>query len=267
MPNQSAPEVQAEVLEATVPIYPSTSSDASDLERAESLRSRNGATKGKFYQVPSETPKGVDWRSKGSKIVHSFTQDITTRKTPGTTERVPKTSGDYFTTFVPSYKWVSTYQWKANLWRDIVAGLTVGLMVVPQGMSYAKLAGLPVQYGLYAAFAPLYIYAVFGSSRQLSVGPVAITSLLLGSGLSDLMAGRGISEDDDSYESTYVQLAIQTSFLVGVVYLGMTIFRLGFITSFLSHSVISGFTSGAAIVSFALACMQADVNLGMLNRP
>jgi Sulfate permease family len=259
MSNQSSPEAQAEVLEATVPVYSSTSSDASDLERQESLRSRNGAStkgKGKVYQVPSESPKKVDWHSKGSKIIHSFAQDITTKKTWGSTERVPKTSSDYLGTFVPSYKWVSTYQWKSNLWRDLVAGLTVGMMVVPQGMSYAKLAGLPVQYGLYAAFAPLYIYAVFGSSRHLSVGPVAITSLLLGSGLSDLMARRGISEDADNYETIYVQLAIQTSFLVGVIYLAMTILRLGFITSFLSHSVISGFTSGAAIVSIRVSpCM------------
>jgi Sulfate permease family len=252
MQNLPSPETQADNFEDTMPIYPTSSTVASDLEHQQSVRDR----KDKTYPVPSESPKGVDWRSKGKKIARSFAQDLTTKKTPGSTERVHKTSSDYAGTLVPSYRWLSTYQWKSTLWRDAVAGLTIGLMVVPQGMSYAKLAGLPVQYGLYAAFAPLYIYAVFGSSRHLSVGPVAITSLLLGDGLSAVMAGRGISDDDDGYESVYVQLAIQTSFLVGIIYLAMTIFRLGFITSFLSHSVISGFTSGAAIVSFSLSCMR-----------
>jgi MFS superfamily sulfate permease-like transporter len=114
--------------------------------------------------------------------------------------------------------------------------------------SYAKLAGLPVQYGLYSALVPLYVYAVFGSSRHLSVGPVAITSLLLSTGLTKVLEEEGVPVDDPTYEPRYIQLAIQTSLLVGLVYVAMAALGLGFITLFLSHAVISGFTSGAAIV-------------------
>jgi sulfate transporter 4 len=107
---------------------------------------------------------------------------------------------------------------------------------------------LPVQYGLYSALVPLYVYAIFGSSRQLSVGPVAITSLLLSSGLTSVLEQEGVAADDPSYEGRYIQLAIQTALLVGIAYGLMAALRLGFITLFLSHAVISGFTSGAAIV-------------------
>lgn len=74
-----------------------------------------------------------------------------------------------------------------NLITDIIAGLTVGVMIVPQSMSYAKLAGLPVEFGLYSSLVPIYAYAFFGSSRQLAVGPVALVSLLLNSALTVAM--------------------------------------------------------------------------------
>jgi hypothetical protein len=201
----------------------------------------------KVYPVPSESPKvgaKANLCGKITKVAQRCYQDLRTNETG----REPKAAEDWIMAFIPACKWLRSYRWKSTLWRDVVAGLTVGIMVIPQGMSYAKLAGLPVQYGLYSALVPLYVYAVFGSSRHLSVGPVAITSLLLSTGLTKVMEARGVSEDDETYESQYVQLAIQTSFLVGVLYLAMTIFRLGFITMFLSHAVISGFTSGAAIV-------------------
>lgn len=113
----------------------------------------------------------------------------------------------------------------------------------------AKLAGLPVQYGLYSALVPVYAYAFFGSSRQLAIGPVALISLLLSTGLSQVLERRGMSIDDAGYADAYATLAIQTSFLVGVTYILMGLVRLGFVTIFLSHAVISGFTTGAAVVS------------------
>jgi sulfate transporter 4 len=164
-----------------------------------------------------------------------------------------RSTGDWIGAFLPCWMWLRTYRGKSNLWRDAVAGLTVGTMVIPQGMSYAKLAGLPVQYGLYSALVPLYAYAIFGSSRHLSVGPVSITSLLLSTTLANVMAEKGIPADDPSYEAVYVQLAIQMSFLVAVLYTGLALLRLGFITLLLSHAVISGFMSGSAIVSSCFA--------------
>lgn len=159
-----------------------------------------------------------------------------------------KSPREWMETLLPCSRWLPAYEWKSTLMRDVVAGLTVGVMVVPQGMSYAKLAGLPVQFGLYSAFVPLYFYALFGSSRQLAIGPVAIVSLLLSSGLIDVMNRKGISTDNDDYQAIYNRMAVQISFMVGVAFMVMGVARLGFITTFLSHAVISGFTSGAAIV-------------------
>jgi hypothetical protein len=86
---------------------------------------------------------------------------------------------DWLGVLLPASSWLLKYPWKENLLADVVAGLTVGVMVIPQSMSYAKLAGLPVQFGLYSSLVPIYAYAMFGSSRHLAVGPVALVSLLL----------------------------------------------------------------------------------------
>jgi sulfate transporter 4 len=117
-------------------------------------------------------------------------------------------------------------------------------------MSYAKLAGLPVEYGLYSAFIPTFVYGLFGTSRQLIVGPVALISLLLGNGLSHQMKNLGIGMEDTNYTQVITTLAIQTSFIVGILNVAMGLFRLGFVTAFLSHAVISGFISGAAVIIF-----------------
>ena len=159
-----------------------------------------------------------------------------------------KSLDDWLGFLLPSWVWLKAYEWRTTLGSDLVAGLTVGVMVVPQSMSYAKLAGLPVEYGLYSALVPVYAYAFFGSSRQLAVGPVALISLLLSTGLSDLLDKTGHSTTDSDYKTLYAQLAIQTSFLVGVTYIAMGLLRLGFITIFLSHAVVSGFTTGAAVI-------------------
>lgn len=115
-------------------------------------------------------------------------------------------------------------------------------------MSYAKLAGLPVEYGLYSAFMPVFTYSLFGSSRQLAVGPVAIISLLLSSGVSEILTAENVDKEDPLYQRRYVQLAVQISFLVGITNMIMGFARMGFVTNFLSHAVISGFTSGAAFI-------------------
>ena len=150
---------------------------------------------------------------------------------------------------LPCSRWLKSYRWKEALGADIVAGLTVGVMVLPQSMSYAKLAGLPVEYGLYSALFPIYSYAIFGSSRQLAVGPVALISLMLKTGLTDVLKNQGFEEGvTPEYQQVYNRLAIEASFLVGVSYILMGLARLGFVTIFLSHAVISGFTTGAAVI-------------------
>lgn len=140
--------------------------------------------------------------------------------------------------FLPILEWLPNYQ-KSWLAGDISAGLTVGIMLIPQGMAYAMIAGLPAVYGLYAALVPQIIYAVFGTSRQLAVGPVAMDSLLVASGL---MAFATTGSDQ------YILLAIILALMMGVFQLLLGIIRMGFLVNFLSKPVISGFTSAAAII-------------------
>jgi SulP family sulfate permease len=122
---------------------------------------------------------------------------------------------------------------------DLNAGITVAIMLVPQGMAYAVLAGMPPVYGLYASIVPLLLYAIFGTSRQLAVGPVAMVSLLVVAGVGELA---------DVGSDRFIQLAIMTALGVGVFQLLMGVFRMGFMVNFLSHPVLSGFTSAAAII-------------------
>lgn len=140
--------------------------------------------------------------------------------------------------FLPILQWLPGYS-KGNLHGDISAGLTVGVMLIPQGMAYALLAGLPPIYGLYASTIPLIIYAIFGTSRQLAVGPVAMVALLVANGVGEL-APLGSEE--------YIALAILLAMMVGLFQLTLGIFRLGFLVNFLSNPVISGFTSAAALI-------------------
>jgi len=139
---------------------------------------------------------------------------------------------------VPAFGWLLGYQ-RNDLKGDLSAGLIVAIMLVPQGMAYAMLAGLPPVMGLYASTVPLLVYALFGSCRHLAVGPVAMISLLVFAGLSPL-AEPGSKE--------YISLALLLSFLVGASKLILGLTRMGFLMNFLSPAVISGFTSAAAIV-------------------
>ncbi|RZO57782.1 MAG: solute carrier 26 family protein, partial [Sandaracinaceae bacterium] len=143
------------------------------------------------------------------------------------------------TKWVPALGWLRGYDARRDLAGDVSAGLTVAVMLIPQGMAYAMLAGLPPVIGLYASVVPLLVYALLGTSRQLAVGPVAMVSLLVATGVGAL-AEAGSSE--------YVLLAVVLAGMVGVLQLAMGVFRLGKLVTFLSHPVISGFTSAAAII-------------------
>ena len=139
---------------------------------------------------------------------------------------------------LPSLDWLGSYT-HTQFKNDLSAGLTVGIMLIPQGMAYAMIAGLPPIYGLYASTIPLLIYAFLGTSRHLAVGPVAMVSLLTAAGIGTLAEGG---------TEVYIALAITLAFLVGLIQFLLGIFRLGFLVNFLSHPVISGFTSAAALI-------------------
>jgi MFS superfamily sulfate permease-like transporter len=138
----------------------------------------------------------------------------------------------------PFLSWVQGYS-KAHLQADLVAGLTVALVLIPQSMAYAQLAGLPPYFGLYAAFLPPMLAALFGSSRQLATGPVAVVSLMTFASLAPLAT---------TGSERFIQYAIVLAFMVGIVQLALGLLRLGLVVNFLSHPVVNGFTNAAAII-------------------
>ncbi|HUU03438.1 MAG TPA: SulP family inorganic anion transporter [Myxococcota bacterium] len=139
---------------------------------------------------------------------------------------------------LPFLKWFKGYT-ATSLRADLLSGVTVALVLIPQSMAYAQLAGLPAYYGLYAAFLPPMVAALFGSSNQLATGPVAVVSLMTAAALEPL-ATAGSAE--------YIAYAILLALLVGVFQLLLGILRLGLIVNFLSHPVVNGFTNAAAII-------------------
>ncbi len=139
---------------------------------------------------------------------------------------------------IPGLSWLKTYHW-TDLRGDLSAGGIVAIMLIPQGMAYAMLAGLPPVYGLYASTLPLIVYALTGSSKHLAVGPVAMISLLVFSGISPLA---------EPNTDQYIHLVLLLTLMVGGMQFIMGLLKLGFFINFFSHAVISGFTSAAAII-------------------
>ncbi len=138
----------------------------------------------------------------------------------------------------PFLDWHKGYG-KDALRHDCIAGITVAVVIIPQSMAYALLAGLPAVYGLYAAATAPIIGALWGSLRQLSTGPIAIMSLLV---LTTLMP---LAEPGSP---RFIELSFLLATMVGVVYLAIGLFRMGVIMSFISHSAVKGFTSAAALI-------------------
>mmetsp|Transcript_16112 Transcript_16112/g.32643 ORF Transcript_16112/g.32643 Transcript_16112/m.32643 type:complete len:745 (+) Transcript_16112:65-2299(+) len=158
---------------------------------------------------------------------------------------------------LPFLSWVPLINW-GTLRADLIGGLTVLVMLIPQSMSYADIAGMPLVTGLYASFMPALVYSLTGNSRQLAVGPVAMVGILLSASLEGLLteeecpAYYGPDRNGQAqYElcpDEYHKLGILTAFLVGLIQLAASFFQLGFVISFLGHPVISGFTSAAAVL-------------------
>jgi SulP family sulfate permease len=140
--------------------------------------------------------------------------------------------------YLPILRWLPAYR-REHLPGDFIAGMVLGVMAVPQSMAYALLANLPPQVGLYATLAPLLVYAVFGTSRTLSIGPVALVSLLTGTMIAQLAPPQSAQA---------MQLALLAALVVGVAQVALGAMRMGFVVNFLSHPVLSGFTSAAAVV-------------------
>ena len=139
---------------------------------------------------------------------------------------------------LPILGWAPSYT-RPQAVNDLVAAVIVTIMLVPQSLAYAMLAGLPPQVGLYASILPLIAYALFGTSRALAVGPVAVVSLMTAAAVGQIAAS-GTPE--------YLMAAITLAFLSGIVLIAMSVLRLGFLANFLSHPVISGFITASGIL-------------------
>ncbi len=140
--------------------------------------------------------------------------------------------------FFPFMSWFKGYD-LPSLRTDFISGITVALVLIPQSMAYAQLAGLPPYYGLYASFLPPMVAALFGSSRQLATGPVAVVSLMTSASLEPLaIAG----------SPGYIAYAILLALSVGAFQFALGVLKLGLVVNFLSHPVVNGFTNAAAII-------------------
>jgi len=138
---------------------------------------------------------------------------------------------------IPILEWLPNYN-TSRFRGDFIAGITVAIILIPQGIAYALIAGLPPIYGLYCALAPQVMYAIFGSSRQVAIGPVAMDSLIVATGVSTL----ALTGSD-----SYIAITILLALIVGIVQFLMGVLRLGFVVNFLSKPVITGFASAVAL--------------------
>ena len=153
-------------------------------------------------------------------------------------------------TYLPILTWGRAYN-RSAFSNDLVAALIVTIMLIPQSLAYALLAGLPPEAGLYASIAPIILYAIFGTSRALAVGPVAVVSLMTAAALSNIV---------EQGTMGYAVAALSLAALSGVILLAMGLFRLGFVANFLSHPVIAGFITASGII---IAASQLKHILGI----
>ncbi|MBU2360788.1 MAG: sodium-independent anion transporter, partial [Alphaproteobacteria bacterium] len=140
--------------------------------------------------------------------------------------------------YLPILTWGRTYS-RANLSNDLVAAVIVTIMLIPQSLAYAMLAGLPPEAGLYASIAPIILYAIFGTSRALAVGPVAVVSLMTAAAIGNIA---------DQGTMGYALAALTLAALSGGMMILMGVFRLGFLANFLSHPVVAGFITASGIL-------------------
>jgi len=161
---------------------------------------------------------------------------------------------------LPIIQWLPRYS-KEKLIGDFIAGVTVGLMVIPQSMAYANLAGLPPAYGLYSSFMGVFVYAIFGTAKDVSVGPTALMSLIVAESFSelehppagfenqcsDIQSYEYCCQDGDDWACTPVHLAVAATLISGLFQIGMGFLNFGVIVDYIGFPVFNGFTTAAAI--------------------
>uniref|UniRef100_A0A1I7SGV5 Sulfate_transp domain-containing protein n=1 Tax=Bursaphelenchus xylophilus TaxID=6326 RepID=A0A1I7SGV5_BURXY len=169
----------------------------------------------------------------------------------------PRALFGFLSSLLPILEWLPAYRWKEDFMSDLIAGVTVGIMVVPQGMAYASLANVPPVVGLYANFIAIFIYMFFGTSRHISVGTFAVASMMVGN--AQIIQFENFNATMSAWEPQMTKFGVAVSPLtltssltlgVGVAQLVMGLFRLAFLTKYISDPLVSGFTTGAAMHVF-----------------
>ena len=167
-----------------------------------------------------------------------------------TTRVAPKRKAFSLARYVPALGWIRTYNAETAT-NDLIAAVIVTIMLIPQSLAYALLAGLPPEAGLYASIVPIILYSIFGTSRSLAVGPVAVVSLMTAAAIANVTA---------TIEVGYATAALTLAGLSGIILVAMGLLRLGFVANFLSHPVISGFITASGLL---IAASQLKHLLGV----
>uniref|UniRef100_A0A914HX37 SLC26A/SulP transporter domain-containing protein n=2 Tax=Globodera rostochiensis TaxID=31243 RepID=A0A914HX37_GLORO len=225
---------------------------------SKNIKMEDGAPAKCYNAIPTKESEGEKSDVKMSRGTESFASFA---------DRCLLISSNAIQYILPILDWLPAYNMRDNLHNDLVTGLTVGIMVVPQGMAYATLAGVDPVYGLYSCFFSAFFYMLFGTSKHISIGTFAVASMMVGSVCAKLLPnqqtvsgtaklingtlsrgtegnGIGIPLDD---EITPLMLTSTLTFGVGCFQLFLALFRLSFLTNYFSDSLISGFTTGAAV--------------------
>lgn len=166
----------------------------------------------------------------------------------------------------PFLTWAPLLKDSAVLRADVIAGITVALVLIPQSMAYAQLAGLPAYFGLYIAFTPVFVAALWGSSKQLATGPVAVVSLMSATTIAAIVGGTAAGNPGSELASQYILLMMFLTLMVGCFQFFLGFFKLGLIVNFLSHPVIVGFTNAAAMV-IGLSQLSKIFGVSMPGQP
>uniref|UniRef100_A0ACD5UUJ4 Uncharacterized protein n=1 Tax=Avena sativa TaxID=4498 RepID=A0ACD5UUJ4_AVESA len=210
-----------------------------------------GLGMGVVHKVASPPAQSTASKMKG-KVKETFFPDDPFRSFKGQPQRAKLLLAVKY--LFPVLEWAPGYT--LSLFKsDLVAGLTIASLAIPQGISYAKLANLPPIIGLYSSFVPPLVYAVLGSSRDLAVGPVSIASLIMGS-----MLRQAVSPSAEP--ALFLQLAFTATLFAGLVQASLGILRLGFIIDFLSKATLVGFMAGAAVI---VSLQQLKALLGIVH--
>uniref|UniRef100_A0A0R3RMA1 Sulfate_transp domain-containing protein n=1 Tax=Elaeophora elaphi TaxID=1147741 RepID=A0A0R3RMA1_9BILA len=165
----------------------------------------------------------------------------------------PSSLWQWFTNFVPILQWLPEYKWKTDMPHDVIGGLTVGVMHIPQGIAYAVLAGVEPVYGLYVSFFPVFFYMFFGTSKHASIGSFSVTAIMSALASDEVMVQRsGMDDTVDVRNSTtssltYIEITTTLAFTTGIIELIAGVLQLEFITAYFSDQLVSGFITGSAI--------------------